>query len=425
MNADVLDRLVVQLPGDVSTSGEQRLAYIDTLRGLASIQVLLSHAMLAFFTGTAMASPSSGTLIGYLAASPLFFVIDGASAVCIFFVLSGYVLTPLFTKSRATNGAIVGSRFLRLGIPALAACGFSVILFRVFGGYNKTAGALAGLQWLADGWRPSASLWFIKDALINGIILGFQGSSLTQWFGMPAGALSPLADSYVAPLWTLSVEFYGSILVLLLARSRSRVLLLLAMVILSRTYLFCFLTGHIAARLDLGGKRIVVPWPAAALAILIGLGICSAGHFWRPEPMVSFCAWSAQILPPCPLSGTDYLMRVYGATLFTIGVMQCSPIRRILGHRYLSMLGQLSFPIYLTHWPIIFGFGSFVLVGSAPWVGVLPARVFALAASIVLSIVAATYFESVDTIALRVSRQWRKRNVTTSQAVSHGVRQGQ
>ena len=99
--------------------------------------------MLAFFLGTAFALPSSGTLVGYLAASPLFFVIDGASAVCIFFVLSGYVLTPVFTHSRATNGTIIGSRFLRLGIPAIAGCGFSAILFQVFGGYNETAGAIA------------------------------------------------------------------------------------------------------------------------------------------------------------------------------------------------------------------------------------------------------------------------------------------
>ena len=110
MNAGVLDREPVQAPSGNAASDERRLAYIDTLRGLASIQVLLSHAMLAFFTGTAMASPSSKTLIGYLAASPVFFAIDGASAVCIFFVLSGYVLTPIFTHSRASNSAMIGSQ---------------------------------------------------------------------------------------------------------------------------------------------------------------------------------------------------------------------------------------------------------------------------------------------------------------------------
>jgi peptidoglycan/LPS O-acetylase OafA/YrhL len=411
MNATALDQVAARDSASIAADNEQRLAYIDTLRGFASIQVLLSHSMLAFFTGIAMASPASNTLMGYLAASPLFFLIDGASAVCIFFVLSGYVLTPLFTHSRATNGAIMGSRFLRLGIPALAACGFSALLFQVFGGYNETAGAVAKLQWLAEGWQPSAQLWFVKDALVNGVILGFQDSSPAQWFGFPATSLASMGDSYVTPLWTLSIEFYGSILVLLLARSRSWTLLILAALVLSRTYLLCFLVGHVAARFDLGGKRLLAPWPVAAAAVAIGLAVCLTGHFWSPEPMVKFCAWSVQILPPCPLGRTDYLMRVYGATVFTVGIMQCAPLRAFLAHERLRALGRLSFPIYLTHWPIIFGLGSFVLVASEPWAGARLGRLLALVVSIAVSIFAATRFEAVDQIALRVSRAWRKQNV--------------
>jgi peptidoglycan/LPS O-acetylase OafA/YrhL len=406
----VLDPVAVQGFAGVSKNNDRRIAYLDTLRGLASVQVLLSHSMMAFFIGTAFASPSSRTLVGYLAASPLFFLFDGASAVCIFFVLSGYVLTPVFAHSRATNGAIIGSRFLRLGIPAIAGCAFSAILFQVFGGYNETAGPIAKSWWLADGWRPSADLWFLKDALVNGILLGYQDSSIVQWFGFPGASLAAMADSYVTPLWTLSIEFYGSILVLLLARSRSWTLLILATIILGRTYLLCFLAGHVAARFDLGGKRLLVPWPAAAAAAAMGLAVCLTSHFWSPETVVNFCARSIQFLPPCPLGKPDYLMRVYGATLFTVGIMQCTPIRTFLAHEWLHALGRLSFPIYLTHWPIIFGVGSFSLVMLAPWVGALPARLLAMIISIVATILAARYFERVDQIALRFSRAWRKKS---------------
>jgi len=404
----VLDPVAVQGFAGISKNDERRIAYLDTLRGLASVQVLLSHSMLAFFIGTAFASPSSRTVLGYLAASPLFFLFDGASAVCIFFVLSGYVLTPVFANSRATNGAIIGSRFLRLAIPAIAGCGFSAILIKVFGGYNETAGAIAKSWWLADGWRPSADLWFLKDALVNGVILGFQDSSIVQWFGFPSASLAAMADSYVTPLWTLSVEFYGSILVLLLARSRSSTLLILATIILGRTYLLCFIAGHVAARFDLGGKRLLVPWPVAAAAAAIGLAVCLTSHFWSPEAVVNFCARSVQFLPPCPLAKPDYLMRVYGATVFTVGIMQCTPIRTFLAHERLRALGRLSFPIYLTHWPIIFGVGSFSLVMLAPWVGALPARLLAMIISIVATTLAARCFEPVDQIALRLSRAWRK-----------------
>jgi peptidoglycan/LPS O-acetylase OafA/YrhL len=217
-----------------------------------------------------------------------------------------------------------------------------------------------------------------------------------------------MADSYVTPLWTLSVEFYGSILVLLLARSRSWTLLILATIILGRTYLLCFIAGHVAARFDLGGKRLLVPWPAAAAAAAIGLGICLTSHFWSPEAVVNFCAIAAEFLPPCPMAKPDYLMRVYGATLFTVAIMQCTPVRTFLSNERLRALGRLSFPIYLTHWPIIFGVGSFSLVMLAPWVGALPARFLAMTIGIVMTLLASRYFEPVDQLALRVSRASRK-----------------
>jgi peptidoglycan/LPS O-acetylase OafA/YrhL len=408
--------------GDGSIGSGRRIDYIDTLRGLASLQVLLSHSMLAFFLGIALASPSSGRLVGYLAASPLFFLIDGASAVCIFFVLSGYVLTPVFANSSATGAAHVGSRFLRLAIPAVAGCAFSAILFQIFGGDNVTASVVAKSQWLADNWRPSAGLWFLKDAVINGVILGFQDASLAQWFGFPGSSLASMADSYVTPLWTLSVEFYGSILVLIVARCRSWMLLILVALLFSRTYFLCFIVGHVASRFDLAGKRPIAPWPMAAAAAAIGLGVCMTSHFWSPSAVVKFCATATQILPPCPLAKPAYLMRVYGASMFTVSVMQCAPIRTLLSHERLRALGRLSFPIYLTHWPIIFGVGSCALLALAPLVGTLPARVLALVISIVLTVLAATCFEPVDQIALRVSRAWRSRKAAAADAVPEPIK---
>ena len=372
--------------------------------------------MLAFFPGIALASPFSGTLLGYVAATPLFFPIDGASAVCIFFVLSGYVLTPLFMHSRAPGAVHILSRFVRLGLPALAACALSAVLFQIFDGYNQAAGLLLKLQWLAESWRPSADLWFVRDALVNGIFLGFQDVSIAQWFGMPASALSLMTHSYVAPLWTLSIEFYGSIFVLILARSRSWTLLIIASIVLSRTYLLCFLAGHVAARYHLGDRRPATHWLWAAAVAILGVLVCMASHFWSPGPVKTFCALSTQVLPPCPMGDPAYLMRVYGATLFTIALMQCVPIRAFLGQKGLRSLGRLSFPLYLTHWPIIFGVGSFLLVASAPWIGLRAARCLAVVGSIALTAFAAVAFERVDQAALRLSRAVRERKAAMAGA---------
>ena len=63
---------------------------------------------------------------------------------------------------------------------------------------------------------------------------------------------------------------------------------------------------------------------------------------------MKFCSLSAQFLPPCPLANPSYVMRVYGAAILTIAIMQNESLRALLGHVRLRSLGRLSFPIYLT-----------------------------------------------------------------------------
>ena len=91
-----------------------RIAYLESIRGLAALQVLLLHFLGAFAPDLVVSLPAGAGIAGYIHLSPLYFLYDGYSAIYIFFALSGYVLTPVFTHSRATNGAIIGSRFLRL-----------------------------------------------------------------------------------------------------------------------------------------------------------------------------------------------------------------------------------------------------------------------------------------------------------------------
>ena len=79
------------------SSAPRRIAYLESIRGLAAIQVLLLHFFLAFAPDLAAPNPSSA-LGGAIHFSPLYFLYDGYSAVYIFFCLSGYVLTRSFER---------------------------------------------------------------------------------------------------------------------------------------------------------------------------------------------------------------------------------------------------------------------------------------------------------------------------------------
>ena len=97
--------------------------------------------------------------------------------------------------------------------------------------------------------------------------------------GFPTASLASTSDSYVTPLWALSVEFYGSTFVLWFARARSWTLLGLAIIIFSRSYMLCFLAGHVAARFQLGGRRPLAQALVTWSAIAIGIAICLVSHF--------------------------------------------------------------------------------------------------------------------------------------------------
>src|ERR1700688_4423193 len=98
-----------------------RIAYLESIRGLAALQVLLLHFLGAFAPDLVVSLPAGAGIAGYIHLSPLYFLYDGYSAIYIFFALSGYVLTRAFERHLANPSSQVLARVVRLGLPALAA----------------------------------------------------------------------------------------------------------------------------------------------------------------------------------------------------------------------------------------------------------------------------------------------------------------
>jgi peptidoglycan/LPS O-acetylase OafA/YrhL len=69
----------------------------------------------------------------------------------------------------------------------------------------------------------------------------------------------------------------------------------------------------------------------------------------------------------------------------------------------------LSFPLYLVHWPILFGPAAALFLLLDGMVGIGLARVGAILAGICLAFVCSMFFLSVDRRALEWSRALRKR----------------
>jgi peptidoglycan/LPS O-acetylase OafA/YrhL len=250
----------------------------------------------------------------------------------------------------------------------------------------------------------------MRDGIANAVFLGYSGlpgaAFLLKW-------QQPVEQSFVVPLWTLSIEFYGSIIVLVLCwcARRSRVLwwtvVLLGAAFTVRSAYICFFVGHLLASFERAGR----PAPASKLlpifALLSGVFTCVFADVWQPQWLRVLCADPTYLLFPGQFAPMQ--QKAAGAMLVLIGLIELQAARDFLSRPWLVAVSRFSFPIYLIHWPVLLGptAALFLLLNGV--VGPELARLGAIVAGIGLSFAASTFFLPVDRCALELSRRCRKR----------------
>jgi peptidoglycan/LPS O-acetylase OafA/YrhL len=320
-----------------------RIAYLESIRGLAAVQVLLLHFLAAFAPDLVFSLPAAATVAGYIHLSPLYFLYDGYSAVYIFFALSGYVLTRSFERNLAQPSSQILARVIRLGLPALAATLVAAGVMLMFGRANVQAGELSGSAWFASQWNTDVSIFaVIRDGIINALLLGYRGlpgvAFLAPW-------QQPVEQSFVAPLWTLSIEFYGSMVVLGLCwcARRSRALwwpvVLLGAIFAIRSAYICFFVGHLLAAFHRAEKPAPERKLLPVFFIVSGIFLCVLAEVWQPEWLRRLCADPTYLLFPGQFAPMQ--QKTFGAILVLLGIVDLEVARR-----FLSRPGWFRVPNY-------------------------------------------------------------------------------
>ncbi len=103
---------------------QNRYIYLDGLRGVSALIVVLVHGIIAFdfalYTGLNENSLTDWDIP--ISAFPFLLPMAGNYSVCIFFVLSGFVLSHSFRNTRLGSLALIVKRYIRLTLPILVAC---------------------------------------------------------------------------------------------------------------------------------------------------------------------------------------------------------------------------------------------------------------------------------------------------------------
>src|SRR5580698_99847 len=128
-----------------------RYGHLDGLRGVAAVNVMLSHVVVACDFALYSGLPSDSHFSWDIAVSawPLLLPVAGANfSVCVFLVLSGFVLAHAFSGGRLGAAALAVKRAVRLGLPILAATLFAWALLAAGLTFNHGAGLLWHGTWL-------------------------------------------------------------------------------------------------------------------------------------------------------------------------------------------------------------------------------------------------------------------------------------
>lgn len=350
---------------------KHKLHYIEGMRGLAAMQVVLLHYCSAFLPFMAhVRGPAHYAWESTLRHSPLFFLMDGHSAVCLFFILSGFVLTPSFLHSQKNFSQLALKRFLRLFIPVFAASVVALSLLLLISHAKADAAVLSQSEWLdSQAHNPMTLISLAKDGLLNSMLIGYSGWSLFDYLPKPHGYLVPagISQSLNSPTWSLHVEFWGSMLVLALAMLRRLIsgslfyaIFVSAALMVGTSLYSLFLFGFLLYEshvMLLGKRHISVALSGAALA-LSGAYICMT----KDVQIVSNLLDSLNHVTFLGAQQNFIWQSQVGAMLIFGGVMMNASLQNLFTGRLTQWMGRVSFSVYLLHFPILLTLGCLVFM---------------------------------------------------------------
>lgn len=339
-----------------------RLNVFDGIRGVAAIMVVFSHSVLMFspwlHNGVGLPSVYDNVIFNF----PFKFFYNGSAAVGVFFVLSGMVLSfGCFSNNMDCNYMRDAAlkRYIRLGIPVFFAVLISFFMMK-FGLFSLNVEVAKSLP-LASDFIFSPSLYSaIFDGVFGAIFLG--------------------GTSYNYVLWTISVEFFGSLMVYstlaLFGRDRNilRFVSLFAFMFLSfykndfSIFYGLFMAGVFISTFDLNTKSTLVTKITSLVILSFGLYLMGYVYGSRSFEQV------ASLLVYLERSGVHISWMLplgLGAIMVIVSVFIDNSILAFLSRKPFQFIGKMSFSMYLLHpltlavvGPYVYFFTGRTLVGA-------------------------------------------------------------
>lgn len=348
---------------------------LDGLRGVAAILVLIYH----IFEGFAFAESTNGEGSGLITT-----LNHGHIAVDFFFILSGFVISYAYDDrwGKMSLGGFFKRRLIRLHPMLIMGAVVGVISF-LLTGCQQWSGEVTPISWV----MIALLLTIFMVPALPGLPYEVRGN----------GEMFPLNG----PMWSLFFEYIGNILYALVIRRLSTKLLAVLTAILGVLHAWIFVG-------DLSGYDSVgIGWTIDTINFWGGLvrmlfpftmGMLLARTFKPREVKGAFWICSAMLIavfavPYIAKSGAISLNSLYEVVCiavifpFIVWLGACGKGGDNYTGRINNFLGELSYPLYIVHYPIMYIFYKWLIENRCYTLG----DTLGLSALVVLSSVALAY----------------------------------
>ncbi|WP_312626711.1 acyltransferase [Scandinavium sp.] len=324
-----------------------KISYLEGLRGISCMVVIFDHCVNDFYPALRHTGDPgvAGAIKTIIAASPLNIIYSGLISVFIFFVLSGYVLSYKYHKTKELSVVTIGAlkRYFRLLIPVIASMIFFWLCFEsislIFGDRN-----------------PFSLNTIIKTSVYNVFFTG--------------------KDVINGPLWTMHIELMGSFVVFaLIALTHNlskRWLIYTACLAYSfNTVYFLFIFGAFVCDIVTSGY-LKDKFTCTNKYMLAFLFVTSLIFMSYPtiRPGVSTIGMHSIMKIDTNFNIASF-WHILGVCLFFYFSMNSKITQDIFSRKTPLFLGKISFSSYVIHFPILllvkrfgldFGNGSLTLL---------------------------------------------------------------
>ncbi len=327
----------------------KKLKYLDGIRGLMAINVLICHFICVYYPQMYQQSwiGDNGGFLTAFAVTPLSAFVNGNIAVQYFFVLTGFLAgRSVLLKDKFDTLDIVRkscNRYIRL-LPVCAIATLFAALLMVCG-FMKHLDIVS----IAANGEFAENYCNFEPTFLNVILNVFVKPFIS-------------GSDYINPFWTIKYELFGYILIIITATifkklKLRRILYLIvaaAVIILLDSNYLGFFAGLIAADLICLNQEkstyisaIYERWlyktPSLIVIALIGLYCATCpmqfSFIHKPIGMLPFI--------------NTAMVRAIGCSMLVFCLARSKFVYKIFEFKPLLFIGELSFPIYALYWPLM------------------------------------------------------------------------